>query len=64
MMKSVCLALALALAATAPAEAAPTTVGDFRGTVQTVTTTGSATLSLGTDTTIVRFNCASDLVAS
>lgn len=66
-MKKLAFAITLALfVALAPnIDAAPLTVDDFRGTVQTVTTTGTQTLSLGSTTTIVRFNLASpaDIVA-
>jgi hypothetical protein len=59
-MKRLLIAL-VTLLATGSALAGTTIVEDFRGTVQTVTSTGTITLSLGATTTIVRVNTSSDV---
>jgi hypothetical protein len=59
-MKSL-IGFLLVLALSTSARAGTTTVEDFRGTVQTVTSTGTVTLSLSATTTIVRVNSASDV---
>lgn len=64
-MKKIVIRLAALFALTTSANAATTTVEDFRGTVQTVTsTTSPQTLSLGATTTIVRINVASNITIS
>ncbi len=60
-MKKLLLALALSLCWFSTASAGTTIVEDFRGTPQTVTATGVQTVSLGANTTIVRFNSSSDI---
>jgi len=55
------LSALLLLGLTATANATTTTVEDFRGTIQSVTSTGIQTISLGSTTTIVRINASSDI---